>query len=281
MKTRFNQNSVTVTLRTLVWAIVVGNTLFSEQIFAQAKAKPGAAKALKAAVAEKAKRSEPAPAVAVPAAEEPKVATRWSKRGITLGVAGQWVIPKGYIQGAPEGVDYGKENGYSTGARISIDYNNFWRWFGVFETYDFKMKASQAGLEQKYNWGGYRTAIGLEMSGQGLGRGDHVYVGWGFGVLIGGGLYIPKTVTAELGDKTIDRSAFANSSVAFGRIGLRVFYSFSFGVNMGLAYFYDATSGKVEKPRDTGEQIKELNSHNFQVFIDARILNFGEQTYDR
>ena len=91
----------------------------------------------------------------------------------------------------------------------------------------------------------------------------------------------PAAIFKELGDKTIDRSAFANSSVAFGRIGLRVFYSFSFGVNMGLAYFYDATSGKVEKPRDTGEQIKELNSHNFQVFIDARILNFGEQTYDR
>lgn len=262
----------------LVALFATGTSLFAQ---VKAKAKPPKVKAVKEAPVPKVDAGDVATAESRGTDNSARNKTRWSTRGITVGVSGQWVIPKGYIQGKPDEVTLGKENGYSYGARVSLDFNNFWKWFGVFETYDFRLTADQAGATQKYNWGGYRTALGLEMSGQGLGQGNDVFVGWGFGVLVGGGLYIPRTVTQELGDKTIDRSAFANSSVVFARGGLRFFYSFSSGINAGLAYFYDGTLGKTEKARDTGEQIKEINSHNFQVFIDARIFNFGTETYDR
>ena len=267
-------------------ALLVVSVFSMGDAFAQARKKPKGAAA--------AKRAEAKPAVAVAVdpdsselsdsnsvQQEPRKATRWSTLGLTLGFAGNYAMPKPYIQGAPDSLTLAKENGYNYAAKLSLDYHSGLRLFGGFENFDYKISSSQSGVTQNYHYAGYKALMGIEITPQGIGKAKDVHVGWGFGLVLGGGFYLPTTATVDIGGQTIDRGAFANRLMGFGRIGARVYYSFDFGVNLGLGYFYDHVSGGVEKATDTNEQTKQINSHNFQVFVDARILNFGDTTYDR
>lgn len=253
----------------LVAVIAVAN------LDAQAKGKKG--KPPKAAVAEKPAERQAA-GVAVPVEEEQRTPTRWSTQGINLGFYGAYTRPSPVLDGAPESFTLDKEAGYSYGAKLSYHAMNVYNFFTAVDAFDYKVTASQNGLSQKYRYAGYKALLGLEITGHGLRGAPRVGSGFSMSGLIGWGVHLPTKATVEIDGKIIDRSAFVNTAAGFLRLGLNVYYVFSAGINLGLGYHYD-WMGHIEKSTDTGEEIKKIHSHNFHVFVDARILNFGRDTY--
>jgi hypothetical protein len=248
-------------------------------VHAQAKGKKG--KAVKATVAEKPAES-PSAGVATPVQEE-RTPTRWSDSGINLGVYGAYTNPSVTLNGAPDSFKLEKEAGYSYGAKLSYQVKNVYNWFTAFDAYEYKFSGNQNGLSQKYVYSGYKAVGGLELTGfgmSGLQNPSRVSTGFSYSLLIGGGFHLPTKATVEIDGKVLDRSAFVNTAAGFVRLGLNIYYVFSAGVNLGLGYHYD-WMGRIEKKTDTGDEHKIINSHNFHVFVDARILNFGSNTYAR
>ncbi len=237
----------------------------------------------------KGKKAKPQPAEAIAAPQEAQAEpghspearsglTRWSTYGINLGVYGAFVNPSPVLDGGPDAFKIGKENGYSYGAKLSYHALNVYNFFTAVDTFDYKITGSQNGLTQKYQYSGYRALLGLEMTGHGIRGAPRVGSGFSMSALIGLGVHVPTKATVEIDGKILDRSAFVNTAAGFLRLGLNVYYVLNSGINMGLGYHYDWMA-KIEKSTDTGEEIKRINSHNFTVFVDARILNFGSNTY--